>query len=92
MPNQDLIYSVLARPLGNEVSPVKSQVKEVSEAARLKAMSEDEQPVEQYGGNERRKNRRERRKKTNRRGKVNQASDTRSSDQRSDEGGLDLYV
>lgn len=76
MTSQDLIYSVLARPLGNQVSRVKADVKAVSDLNRLKPVGEDEekpqepkkQAVERYQGEERRKNNRHRRKMYNRRG------------------------
>jgi len=87
--SQDLIYSVLARPLGNQISPVKSQVKEVSETTSLKRLADDEQAVEQYDGNERRKSRRERRKPTNRRNRK-QAAPVDPEDEKG--SGLDLYA
>ncbi len=103
MVSQDLIYSVLPRPLGNQVSAVKSDVKEVSKTARLKPIEEDEKATEQYGVREkrvntgdRRKNRKERRKLKDRRSNDTK-TDTRvenqpNTEQDKKEGGLDLYV
>lgn len=98
MTSQDLIYSVLPRPLGNEVSSVKSDVKEVSKTARLKQIEDDEKATEQYGVAERRKHGdRERRKRVNDRRKVigRRASDktqNQEQDQNKKDGGLDIYV
>jgi len=88
MPSQDLIYSVLARPLGNQVSQVKTDIKQVSETARLKSIEDDEQAIEQYRGNERRKNRRERRNVAKKR--VSDSEEQPRDDK--PEGGLDLYA
>lgn len=88
MVSQDLIYSVLPRPLGNQVSSVKQDVKQVSETAKLKPKEEDEQAVELYHGQDRRKSRRERRQQDERPPKKEQTT----QDDDPNEGGLDLYV
>jgi len=88
MANQDLIYSVLARPLGNQVAAQKQQVKEVSETPTLKQIAHDEQPKDKYSGAERRKKQRERRATENRR---NDQVENSSVNEKGDSG-LDLYA
>ncbi|NRA62517.1 MAG: hypothetical protein HRU25_16780 [Psychrobium sp.] len=41
MPIQDLLYSVLARPLGNRISKVKNKVQQVSSSNALKDVNKD---------------------------------------------------
>jgi len=84
MASQDLIYSVLSRPLGNGISSVKHGVKQVSETTKLKPFAEEDDTIEQYDGNERRKSRRERRNIIGRRHKKSKDDEQ--------EGGLDLYA
>ncbi|MDP2562259.1 hypothetical protein [Psychrobium sp. 1_MG-2023] len=42
MPSQDLIFSVLPRPLGNRVSPVKIQIKQIEKSNQIKKIKSGE--------------------------------------------------
>ena len=66
MPIQDLLYSVLARPLGNGISKVKSKVQQVSSSNALKEINKEQTNTPVGRRTERRNRSNERRSKSRR--------------------------